>query len=1239
MNYHFTPLIKKMNIFILFIVFIQICSSGVLSTSEVYSCGGFVKIHKSIDKNLINLDHIKVRLISASDNRVLETTDCSPNGYYFLPIYDKGNYFFEIQGPSGWSFKNSRIPLSIKDDDSNQCQEDINFELNGFQVSGKIESDDKCKSRNSGLGSIEVNLLVKSSGQLLQSTKTNNDGSYQFNSILPPSSSSELLVVEAKSNEIQFENNGTVEFSFQWDNVKLANIIANGFPLVGKILSSEQQGLSDVTFKLYQQGSTKVIGSTKSLENGQFKFIFLSCGQYQLKPEYQSTYDIQPQQMSIQLDSGGTNLSQEFKLLGFSVKGRVINHQGEGIDSVEILLNDKLSGATTDKEGYYQLNKMTSGRYKISAQKEHYQFEQLLQLTLNGGQQTADIKDIKLQSLDLCGRVLITKPPAGIKENPREVFIQPNPSLKGSTGQTTTNSQGLFCFQVQPGTYTLSVSLSAMEKSKGLQFASSQITTTIVNRPQLDITFTQSYSSIQGKFKLLKSLNKIPSSLSATLQCLSRKDDSGANDLQRADISISKSTGDFTFTFRDLLPGTYKVTVDNQDQWSFVEKEKTIEISSNQENKDLEFQQSSYNIWIQSPNSNLITLHHLVDGKKTGQTTTLKSGQNQIALTKSANYEFLIDSCFKFDKEKLSFDCSNSANLSEQSNHFSLLNIRNYLIKGQIQKSTTGAEVDSNEIVNVYSDESLNKKLESVKVSSDGSFEYWAPFNSASDVTLYFQAKSTDDSMLFYPRSHSLLNKASKNECSPKQSTIQFQMRKGLYIEGKVQPETEGVEIQAYDSTQHNIVQKVTTNTQGQYKLGPLYDDQEYQLKAVKTGFNFHRLDPKSADFTAIELGSLEILVIDQQSKQPLSGVLLSLSGEDGFRQNIQTPNSGLIEFKSLYPGQYFLKSFLKEYAMSPSSQQILIKQGIKQKINLEAKRVAFSVYGSVRTLNGMGNIDRTLTIQALDQKTGKSVEESQTNENGQYRLRGLLPDHSYQIRVFDPEHVEISTPSQHLIESSNNNNNNNNNNNGAVKDVNQLDFTVITKRNHFELTGIIRFNNESNLPANGVKLSLFTEDMKNTIAQKELKSLNFFDLGQIVKSKQNLYLQLDPITLVNKKQQQQQEQVTFKSKIITIEPTETGRASIHLEIDLELENVNLQSTTDHVSVPYFGLIVFVLFIITCLYPSKVWSVLANLRSGKLINKSYQRKIKKQQLQKQLNDNDDEFLPKELRSQLSQKNN
>lgn len=58
-----------------------------------------------------------------------DTTDCSPsNGYYFLPVYDKGIFILKVSPPAGWSFEPDSVEINF-DGKTDICSlgKDVNF--------------------------------------------------------------------------------------------------------------------------------------------------------------------------------------------------------------------------------------------------------------------------------------------------------------------------------------------------------------------------------------------------------------------------------------------------------------------------------------------------------------------------------------------------------------------------------------------------------------------------------------------------------------------------------------------------------------------------------------------------------------------------------------------------------------------------------------------------------------------------------------------------------------------------------------------------------------------------------------------------------------------------------------------------------------------------------------------------------------------------------------------------------
>lgn len=154
----------------------------------------------------------------------------------------------------------------------------------------------------------------------------------------------------------------------------------------------------------------------------------------------------------------------------------------------------------------------------------------------------------------------------------------------------------------------------------------------------------------------------------------------------------------------------------------------------------------------------------------------------------------------------------------------------------------------------------------------------------------------------------------------------------------------------------------------------------------------------------------------DQGNK--LSGVLLSLSGGESYRKNLITGDDGTIKFHSLSPSQYYLRPMMKEYKFEPSSKLIEVAEGGTEHVELSGRRVAFSGFGVVTTLNGEPFPNVAVLATASDE-CERHQEEAFSESNGQYRIRGLHPGCKYtlKVKIDKAANVDRSIPTQKTVE------------------------------------------------------------------------------------------------------------------------------------------------------------------------------------------------------------------------------
>ena len=116
----------------------------------------------------LDFTQIRVKLVTA-EGREKGSSECAPNGYYFIPIYDSGSYLAVAEGPAGWNFTPARVPiLPGRDSD-----EDVDFTLTGSVWSSA-----------SSTGPMSDGVFAEADS-LVRTTRSRSDGLFEFSDVRP----------------------------------------------------------------------------------------------------------------------------------------------------------------------------------------------------------------------------------------------------------------------------------------------------------------------------------------------------------------------------------------------------------------------------------------------------------------------------------------------------------------------------------------------------------------------------------------------------------------------------------------------------------------------------------------------------------------------------------------------------------------------------------------------------------------------------------------------------------------------------------------------------------------------------------------------------------------------------------------------------------------------------------------------------------------------------------------------
>ncbi|KAM8934812.1 BOS complex subunit NOMO3-like [Pelodytes ibericus] len=1097
----------------LYLALCALCWHHVWGSDDiVVGCGGFVKSDVDINYSLIEIK------LYTKQGTLKYQTDCAPNnGYFMIPLYDKGDFVLKIEPPLGWSFEPTSVPLHV-DGVNDICTkgEDVNFVFTGFSVNGKVLS----RNQNLGPVGVQISLRRAESGVNLQTTVTQTGGKFAFNKVLP----GEYEIIASHPNWVLKEATTVVQVINS--NAQAQNpLIVAGYDVSGSV-RSDGEPMKGVMFLLFSSSISRedilgcdlapvegFQGKDESLsylchitsqEDGVFTFQSLPSGDYSVVPYYRGeriTFDVAPSRLDFLVEHDSLKLEPVFHVMGFSVTGRVLNGpEGDGVADAIVTLNNQMK-VTTNVDGSFRLENMTAGTYTIDAQKEHLYFDTL---TVKIAPNTPQLADIIVARFSVCGEISITNFPENVKQfNKYKITLTPQDKERTSFLTTESDPRGIFCFQARRGSYNIQVSIPEAEAKAGLALKPAIYPVTVTDRPVMDVSFSQFMASVSGKVSCLDACGD----LSVTLQSTSRQ-------REKRNVQITGDSDTVTFTFDDVLPGKYKVSIIQED-WCW--KNKSLELEVSDEDIDgLELRQTGY--MLRCSLSHAITLEFYQDGNGPEHVGiyNLTKGVNRFCLSKPGVYKVTPRSCHRFEHAYYTYDTSSPSILTLTAVRHHVLGVVTadklmdvtVTIKSSIDSEPALVLGPLKSIEEARRDQQMAeiaaRRLEREKAGSEEAevqppiqelvdelqgpftyeFSYWA--RSGEKITVTPSSKE----LLFYPPS--VESVVSGESCPGKM--IEIHGKAGLFLEGQIHPELEGVEIVISEKGASSPLITVFTDDKGSYSVGPLHSDIEYTVSAQKEGFVMTAVDGTIGDFNAFALAGVTF-EIRSEDDQPLAGVLLSLSG-GMFRSNLLTQENGMLTFSNLSPGQYYFKPMMKEFRFEPSSQMIEAQEGQNLKIAITGYRTAYSCYGAVSSLNG--EPEQGVSVEAVGQNDCSIYgEDTVTDEEGKFRLRGLRPGCVYhvQLKAEGNDHIERALPTYRAIEVGS----------SDIDDVNIIAFRQI---NQFDLSGNVITASEY-LSTLLVKLYK-SDNLDNPIQSVSLGQSLFFHFPPLLRDGENYIVQLD---------------------------------------------------------------------------------------------------------------------------------
>lgn len=946
-------------------------------SDDVMGCGGFIRSNVTI-----NYSRVEVKLLTRQGSQKYQTEGAPNNGYYLIPLYDRGDYTLRVDPPPGWLFEPSSVDLHI-DGTTDPCStaQDINFVFRGFSIVDKVLSD----GQQEGPPGVTVELRDKQ-GKMLQKTLSTKGGGYVFTRILPGEytlvASHPLWTLGRSSTTVKvIDDNGTPTESLVVAGYDVrGEVFGEGDPIRGVhfVLAS---GKSKTATKMVLRGcegspprgfslptDLHFLCSVTSGEDGQFMFPAVPPGSYKLLPFYKAErieFDIAPRQAVFSVKHGGHRFPSKFQIQGFSVSGKVrVSEEGPGVPQAEVFLGGSRV-ATTDASGTFHLENMKAGQYVIHVKAPGITFEPFhVRVSPN----TPELPAVVASQFEVCGT---------IEGASRRIIVE------GGKEPSTViaDSSGKFCTALKAGKYVLRPFVGKEEEALGLRFIPADMSLEVPIAKASEVAFKRFRAEIRGKVACIKECGQ---GLKVFLRAANLPED--------AETATAEVQPDGSFHFAGLSVGKYRLWVDRPDWcWEHDRAGGKLHVVDEAVSR-LTLQQSGFRATVVSSHATRVEVVH-TDDSAAALNLEVPAGSSRHCLPKQGTYAVRPVGCHEFREKDIRFDTSQPAAIT--------LTVARHTVGGIV---ITEENVTDLVVMATLGTSAPVRVVPSAPVKHARD-KYFFRFSLMLAPLVSVELVPQSGRLLFSPPA---LRISVGNDCADE--AARFEGRIGLFVDGRVKPPLGGVHVVVRDMAGNRPDVETESDADGRFLVGPLDSESKYDVQASKDGYVLRPLD-KLGHFEAFKYAEVKVTV-SESSGQPLSGVLVSLSGAADYRNHSRTREDGRLRFPNLSPGNYFLRPMMKEYRFSPASKMLTVGEGATVELDITGDRVAFSCLGVVSSVTG--EAEPGVSLEALGTGTCQGHQEEALSDNeGAFRLRGLLPGCAYQLQLKPgvSPHIERAEP------------------------------------------------------------------------------------------------------------------------------------------------------------------------------------------------------------------------------------
>ncbi|XP_041975395.1 nodal modulator 1 [Aricia agestis] len=941
-------------------------------TNDILGCGGFVKSHVSLDFSKIEIG------LYTREGSLKEKTECAPtNGYYFLPLYEKGDYVLRVHPPAGWSFEPSHVDIVV-DGETDPCSssQDINFSFNGFGITGQVIT----ASQKSGPSGVNVQ-LVNEKGDV-RNAVTTAGGEFHFTPVIPGK-----YVVKASHSKWKLEPSQTVVQVKEGNTVlPVGSLAVRGYDVTGSVHSfgSPISGIYVLLYSKEENPKFRVEGCKTALlqgvpdapicysvtdASGEFSFGLVPAGDYKLlalaKSPGQTTvsYNIKPDIVPLNIKHDSLFIRNAFEVTGFNVVGSVLSAPGgSGMAGVRVLMGGEPI-ATTNKAGQFPMRDLKPGVYTLTFQHEQCEIEATRVQVSAGGVSAVTAAVARWR---VCGALA---PPSA-----RTVSVHAAPD-RPVVATARADNDGKWCTFLPPGTYSARVEVSEQEQREGLQFYPEWRSISVGRGAVTDASFSMVRVSVRGRVRCGARCGHVR----VTLRPLAA-DGSYTAPPRTAELK------DEQYVFEEVSPGSVEVSAVSR-RVCFHEPRRNV-LAAHDAPPLADFEPRGLLL--------RLSLSHESDVEYESETgergsLALPAGESTRCLPAADRYTLTPRGCHRMRPASVTVDMTQPGDDAP---------LVSFLAEAHAATVTVSAPsgVTRCQLLVTVDGATETVNLKPVPRGDDVLFEH----------TLYLAEGAVAEIVAQSPELVWTVGSGrvrGAGRCQP--AALRLRGARAQYVRGRIAPPVSGVTVTL---TADNIKLTQITPEDGAYSFGPLDATLQFAVTAHKESYSFGERRP-NGDIPAQKLAEIIVELVDDADGTPLEGAVVSASGGQ-FRRNVVSDAGGRVRLTALGAAQYYVKPNMKEYKFAPPHHIHQLPEGETVKLTFRGTRVAWSAVGRAVTLGGAGAAAalRARPAPASAADTRCAAQEATADSEGHFRIRGLQPGCVYTIELKESaEQLELA--------------------------------------------------------------------------------------------------------------------------------------------------------------------------------------------------------------------------------------